>query len=611
MINKIKIPIIILFTVLLGLFYTAGCLPGGVGLFSGGSTQSEPDGEQAAQTVELENDSYDVDTKLSDLKEGLVSAPVVLSHISGEQIFGSGDKEMVFLKGLAEPGNTVEIFVNGILDQDDIIADANGRFETINGVEIMEGKNIIELVSVAPSGRKSSPTRFNLVLLVPQKVQYALYNNPTDLEKIDGAYYSTESKPLVYLEGSYLPGSMMYIQANENIVGEVLVDDSGSFSLPDIELKTGDNELAVWAVTTDGYVSSPIFTSIAVFRDIITPFPSNLTGYHNDNANYIEWGGSIDDNFDSYKVVRVEDPCINPEYPVDDVIATIPDQNTVSFIDDDLEEGRSYYYTVWTLDKAGHAVSSNVLALPKPVYTVSISKVDAFTDYSVNRREWYYQYYEITNTGNVTLDLQPIMAWIKLSPEPDPDMEITPLWEVHLWNPDNPGVYYYSDESIYESYVSDWVNTSGYTAVETEEVVDQATATKTVTVTETSKKTERNDVNLKRVMTVYTVTTTTEYDITTDPPTLVTETVTYDTATEIVEPEKVGNLIEDLAPGEKIKIGVKIQNISAANNEEIIVHFNFAPVDCDGHFFIDEIISTGDIYCKSSGRTEGSVPTIE
>lgn len=52
----------------------------------------------------------------------------------------------------------------------------------------------------------------------------------------------------------------------------------------------------------------------------------------------------------------------------------------------------------------------------------------------------------------------------------------------------------------------------------------------------------------------------------------------------------------------KIKIGIKIQNISAANNEEITVHFNFAPVDCDGHFFIDEIVSTGDIYCKSSGR---------
>lgn len=103
-------------------------------------------------------------------------------------------------------------------------------------------------------------------------------------------------------------------------------------------------------------------------------------------------------------------------------------------------------------------------------------------------------------------------------------------------------------------------------------------------------------------MTVYTVVTTTEYDITTSPHTETGETVTYDTTTEVVEPEKIGSLIENLQPGEKIKLGVKIQNISAANNEEITVHFNFAPVDCDGHFFVDEIISTGDIYCKSSGR---------
>ena len=37
MINKIKILIIAVFTVLLGLFYTTGCLPGGFDLFSNGS----------------------------------------------------------------------------------------------------------------------------------------------------------------------------------------------------------------------------------------------------------------------------------------------------------------------------------------------------------------------------------------------------------------------------------------------------------------------------------------------------------------------------------------------------------------------------------------------
>ncbi len=100
-------------------------------------------------------------------------------------------------------------------------------------------------------------------------------------------------------------------------------------------------------------------------------------------------------------------------------------------------------------------------------------------------------------------------------------------------------------------------------------------------------------------MTVNIISTVTVTDLTTG---IDTVTVANDTTTEIVEPERIGTLIEDLDPGEKIKIGVKIQNVSAANNEEIIVHFHFAPVDCDGHFFIDEIVSTGDIFTKSSGR---------
>ncbi|MBC8421327.1 MAG: hypothetical protein H8E04_00490, partial [Actinobacteria bacterium] len=419
-----------------------------------------------------------------------------------------------------------------------------------------------------------------------------------ELVEIDGAYYTSERKPEIYLRGTYLPDSYIFIQANDKIIGEVVSDQSGIFSLDGIALSTGDNEVTVWAVTPEGFISAPIFESIAVFKDIITPYPSNLTGYQNGNANYISWNSSIDDNFNSYKIVRVEDPCINPEYPENDVIVTINDKSTTSYIDEDIEEGRSYYYTVWTLDKAGHIVSSNVLAIPKPIYTISISKVESFTDISVSRREWFYQYYEITNTGNVTLDLQPMMLWIKLNPEPDPEMELTPLWEVHLWNPDNAGSYYYSNENVYESYISDWA-TNGNTTTEEETTYSTDGLTKTVTVTETTKNTETNDINLKRVMTVTTITTVTDTDLTTG---IDTVTVATDTTTEIVEPERIGSVIEDLDPGEKIKIGVKIQNISAANNEEIVVHFHFAPVDCDGYFFIDEIVSTGDIFCKSSGR---------
>lgn len=599
MMKRIKTIIVLIFTLMLVAFYTTGCFPGGVDLFSTGTEVDAREDTTIAQDSSTREDAgEDIDTRLNELKKGLIGAPVVLSHVSGEQIFGSGDRELIFLKGSAETGNTVEIYVNGILDQDNVQVDSKGIFETLNGVEIIEGSNVVELIAVSSSGQKSRPTKFSLELIVPQKVEFALYNNPDELVEIDGAYYTSERKSEIYLRGTYLPDSYIFIQVNDKIIGEVASDQSGIFTLDDIALSTGDNEIAVWAITPDGFISAPIFESIALFKDIITPYPSNLTGYQNGNANYISWNSSIDDNFNSYKIVRVENPCINPEYPENDVIVTINDKSTTSYIDEDIEEGRSYYYTVWTLDKAGHIVSSNVLAIPKPVYTISISKVESFTDISVSRREWFYQYYEITNTGNVTLDLQPMMLWIKLNPEPDPEMEITPLWEVHLWSPDNAGSYYYSDKNIYQSYISDWAN-SGNTVTEDETTYSSDGLTKTVTVTETTKSTEKNDVNLKRIMTVTTITTITETDLTTG---IDTVTVATDTTTEIVEPERIGSLIEDIDPGEKIKIGVKIQNISAANNEEIIVHFQFAPVDCDGYFFIDEIVSTGDIFCKSSGR---------
>ena len=81
-----------------------------------------------------------------------------------------------------------------------------------------------------------------------------------------------------------------------------------------------------------------------------------------------------------------------------------------------------------------------------------------------------------------------------------------------------------------------------------------------------------------------------------------TVTTATDTDTEIVEPEKIGSVIAELKPGEKIIIEVKIQNIAAENGETFTAHFHFVPVDCDGNFYIDEIVSTGDITVVGSSR---------
>jgi hypothetical protein len=569
------------------------------GCFSSGSGSDLIIVDRSDSSEDTSEDEDTIESKLALLRSRIVTAPIVLSHVSGEVIYSSGDKELVFIKGLAEAGNTIDVYVNGELQQSGIIVDNSGGFETINGVEIIEGNNTIELVAVSPSGNESNPTTFYLFLEVPQKVKYLLFENSTNLKEIESLYYSTVTSPEIYILGSHLPGSQVYIQVNDKIVGEVECDESGVFDLENIPLELDNNEVAVWAETIDGFMSAPVFKDVIVYKDMIVPYPSDLDGYQQSGANILKWTTSTDDNFSSYKLVRSEEPCDSHDLESDDIIATYNDVNENSYVDDDIEEGRAYFYSLWTLDKAGRKVSSDIFAIPSPDYTISIAKVPPFSDISKGRRERFIQYYEITNLGTVTLDLRPIRVWEKLDPEPDPDMELSPLWEVHIWNPETADAYYYSNEDIKDTYVSDWANTAG--TVETEITTEYSAdgLTKTVTEVVVTKKTEESEVNLKRLMTTTEETTITETDLTTG---IDTVTTASDTNTQIVEPEQIGAEIEGLEPGGKIKIAIVIENVSAGWNEKITVHFHFAPVDCDGYFFVDEIRSTGDITVISTGR---------
>jgi hypothetical protein len=589
MFQKTKIILILLFCLSLVLSYITGC-------FSDGTDLIHETGEEAGNVNDESGD--DINSRLTGLKDQIVSSPVVLSHKSGEVIYGSGERELIFIRGYADSGNTIEVYLNGILEPGIVVVDNNGNFETLNGVVINEGKNTIELVSISPSGKESNPTKFDLYLNVPQKVEYKIFENSENLKEISDTYYSTEINPEVYIRGNHLPSSRVSILVNDKIVGEVVSNDQGMFELDGIMLKPGNNEIAVWAITGDGFTSTPVFMNLIVTTDLNVPMPSDLAGYKQGNANYLSWNSSIDTDFASYKLVRVEDPCINPEYLENDVIATFSNISTRSYIDNEIVSGKSYYYTLWTLDKAGRAVSSNVVAIPKPVYSIEFVKVPSSISNTIARREWFYQAYELTNTGNVTIDVQPIMIWLKLIPNPDEEMEISPLWEVHIWDPAD-GEYYYSNEDIYSTYISDWRNFNGTTETETTTSFSADGLTKTVVETSTTKRTTEGPVNQKRIMTTTTNTTITVTNLSTG---VSTVTTTTDTNTEIVEPELIGSPIEGLKPGEKIIIEVKVQNIAAENGEKIIVHFHFAPVDCDGRFYIDEIKSTLDIEVIGKSR---------
>jgi hypothetical protein len=274
------------------------------------------------------------------------------------------------------------------------------------------------------------------------------------------------------------------------------------------------------------------------------------------------------------------------------VVGTFNDLEISSYTDEDAEEGHSYFYTLWTLDRAGNAISSNVLAMPAPVYSIDIEKIAPFGDNVIGRREWYYQYFKITNKGNVTIDLQPIMVWLKLDPEPDLDKNMWPLWEAHIWDPDS-GQYYYSNEVIEQTYIADYWALDEITQIG-EVYTYEDEEEKQIEVRDIITKQTR-DGEGKRVM----VTTTFTEEVETGN---IVEGKEAETSQVLVGPEKIGSVIEDLKPGQSVKLAVKVQNISAGNGDRITLHFHFAPVDCAGYFYTDEEVSTRDITVISSGR---------
>ncbi|MDZ7838867.1 MAG: hypothetical protein U5N58_13535 [Actinomycetota bacterium] len=532
--------------------------------------------------------------QLMELLNRVVSPPVITSHRAEEVIYSGTERQVIFIEGYADAGNRIDVYVNGVLKADSIRAGQDGFFKSKEGLEIVEGRNSIEVIAISGSGQKSSPTRFSLMLKVPDKIEYALYQDNQSLKQIEDIYFLKQGDPSTYIKGYYLPGSEIFLQVNDKIVGQTTTDSEGSFSFTEVALVKGENDISIWGTTQDGITSQPVSTHILVIEDSSSPYPSNLSGYNDGFGNHLSWSAAYDDNFHTYKLVRVEDPCLNPEYPDHDVIATFGDIGVSSYTDQDIEKGNSYYYTLWTLDRAGNAISSNVLALPPPVYSISIELVAPFEDNIIGRREWYYKYYKITNNGNVTVDLQPIMLWIKLDPEPEPDKNMWPLWEAHIWDPDS-GQYYYSNESIEQTYIADYWALDGVTEIgevyeyslgdeDGEEVIEVRDVT--------TKKTQQGEG--KRVMTTTTYTENVETGEKIEGSEESTQT--------LVEPEKIGTVIENLAPGKSVKLAVKVQNISAGNGDRIIVHFHFAPVDCDGYFYTDEEVSTRDIFVFSSGR---------
>jgi len=539
--------------------------------------------------------TFDLNKELSSLKEKLVSPPIITSHKPYEEFNSENEKETIILSGKADVNTKIELKVNGRISDKKYDVDSNGNFSINDGIELVEGLNTIEVYAINSNNEKSEPTKLTFLLNVQKRLDYKIYSDNNNLIEIKDTYYSKDFEPQVYIKGNTLPNVDVYLKVNDKIVAQSTSNDKGVFEFNNIKLKNGDNLISAWYELQDKQTSVMVNKDILVFNDLASPNPSSLTGFVGKDGNHLSWVPSSDSQFLSYKIVRVDDPSKNPHYPTDNVIATISDRNVSQFVDTNVISGKAYFYTLWTLDKAGNLISSNVLSLPAPKYLISIKKLPTLQSNIISRREWYYEYYEITNTGNVPVNIQPVLIWFILDPESDPEMALNPLWGVYIWDPDS-GNYYYQNEDIRQTHISDWNNPG--TTQKTETVTYSTDGTsKITTITEVYKIS--NQTNGVRILTTNTTTTI----ITTNLSTGVSETTTnYNTSTSTVEPEKVGTLIKDIQPGKKIKIAVKITNIGADNGDKITVHFNFAPADSNGYFFTDDMVSTGDINVTSSGK---------
>jgi hypothetical protein len=539
--------------------------------------------------------SFDLTEELNTLKEKLVNPPMITSHKPYQELSSNSDRELAVIKGKSDIGTSIVVEVNGMLIDKKYAVSSTGDFEVIDGVELAEGINTVEIYAVNASGEKSEPTKIVFLLNIQKNLDFTVYENINNLIEISTEFYSRESKPLTYIRGTTLPLVDVYLKVNSKIIGQALADDTGVFFFDNVQLSHGSNMVSVWYVAGDNQKSVQIDKEINVFTDMESPNPSSLTGFVGNDGNHLGWAKSTDFGFVSYKIVRVEDPAKNPHYPDDNVIATITDENISNYIDKDIIYGKAYFYTLWTLDKAGNLISSNVLPLPAPKYTISMEKLPSLQDNILARREWYYEYFEITNTGNVPVYIQPILVWFLLDPESDPAMALNPLWAVYIWDPSS-GIYYYSNEDIRESHVSEWI--SHGTTQRTETVTYSADGlTKTTTVLEIYRIAEENVGN--RIVTFDKTTTITVEDLVTG---VSTTTTAHEISKAIAEPEKIGRIIEAIKPGEKIKLAVKIANVAADNGDKIVVHFHFAPADSTGAYFTDDIVSTHDIFITSSGK---------
>ncbi|MHB8280054.1 MAG: hypothetical protein ACYDIA_20755, partial [Candidatus Humimicrobiaceae bacterium] len=212
--------------------------------------------------------SFDLTKELNILKEKLVNPPIITSNQPYQELTSNNEKELVILRGKADSSSRIGLKVNGVSVDKKYDVDSDGNFEITDGVEIVEGSNTVEVYAVNSNGDKSEPTKLTFLLNVQKNLDYKVYESIDNLVEVSDSYYSKNFEPSVYINGTSLPSTDVYLKVNDKITGQMLASQTGAFAFENVKLDNGENSISVWYVSGDGQPSVAVNKDILVVKDV-------------------------------------------------------------------------------------------------------------------------------------------------------------------------------------------------------------------------------------------------------------------------------------------------------------------------------------------------------
>jgi len=147
------------------------------------------------------------------------------------------NKARITIKGNAQQGNSIEIFLNGS-SYKKLVADKKGDFST--SVTLNKGNNRILAIAKDKDGNESVPSE-TLYISLKTSDPKLIINDPQNGQKFEG-----EDNKKIIISGETDPENTLYL--NERLI---IIQSNGSFNYA-LELKEGDNTLKFLAQDNAG-----------------------------------------------------------------------------------------------------------------------------------------------------------------------------------------------------------------------------------------------------------------------------------------------------------------------------------------------------------------------